>query len=223
MRLLIDDEFVEFSDADLAWLYLSCGNESKVYKYGDEVLKLYNTNCQKLRLDEATAVKLSSIHTYRLLLPRRIIRDADSGVFLGYTTSFIKRASTTGIIRMKMFDFMCELDLINEDVKVLNSHNVEVEDFNLSNTAYDGGIHLVDPGSYVIRENPTLIRFLRGNNAKVLNEYVKNDIFGMAKLSAPQLRRVGNMFDEYDYIGDMIRATAKEEESVRQYVKRMAR
>ncbi len=224
MRLLVDDEFVDFSDADLAWMYLSCGNESRVYKYGDEALKLYNSgNCRKIRLDEKTAVKLSSIHTYRLLLPKRIVRDADTGEFIGYTTPFVKRASTSGIIRMKMLDFMWELDLIREDVKMLNSHNVEVEDFNLDNTAYDGRIYLVDPGSYVIRETPNAIRFLRGNNSRTLNNYVKDDVFGMANLSASKMRNVGNMFDEYDYIGDKIRETAREEESVRQYVKRMAR
>ena len=223
MRLLIDDEFLELTQADMAWLYLDSGNESSVYKYGDEVLKIYSKNCGKLRLDQETARKLSSIHTYRLLLPKRIIRDADSGEFLGYTTSFIKRASTTGIIRMKMFDFLCELDLLREDIKTLNSNSVEVEDFNLNNTAYDGKIYLVDPGSYVIRRTPETIRFLRGNNAKILNDYVKNDIFGMAKLSVVKQRSFANLFDEYDYIGDMIRETAKDDESVRQYVKRMAR
>ena len=72
-----------------------------------------------------------------------------------------------------MFDFLCELDLLEEDIKTLNSNNVEVEDFNLNNTAYDGRIYLVDPGSYIIRRKPEMIRFLRGTNAKVLNDYVK--------------------------------------------------
>lgn len=223
MRLLIDDEFLEFTDADMAWLYLGSGNESRVYKYGDEVLKIYNRDCGKVRLDQETASKLSKIYTHRLLLPKRIIRDADNGEFLGYTTSFIKRAATTGIIRMKMFDFLCELDLIREDIKILNSNNVEVEDFNLDNTAYDGRIYLVDPGSYVIRKSPEMVRFLRGNNSKVLNDYVKNDIFSMAKLPVVKQRSVAMMFDDYDYIGDMIREDAKDNESVRQYVKRMAR
>ena len=39
MRLLIDDEFLELTDADMAWLYLGSGNESKVYKYGDDELE----------------------------------------------------------------------------------------------------------------------------------------------------------------------------------------
>ena len=30
MRLLIDDEFVELSDAELAWLYLDSGNHFEI-------------------------------------------------------------------------------------------------------------------------------------------------------------------------------------------------
>ena len=39
MRILVDNELLEFTDDELAWLYMGAGNESLVYQYRDEALK----------------------------------------------------------------------------------------------------------------------------------------------------------------------------------------
>lgn len=221
MRILVGDELLVLSDADLDCMYVSEGEESVVYNYKNEALKIYKNSCEKLRLSLDDTLHLSGISTHRLLLPKRIIIDANSGEFLGYTTPFIKPATTTGIIRMKMSSFIDELDLLRSDTMMLAERYIEVEDFNLPNTVYDGGIYLVDPGSYRIRTSPNLMRFVRNVNSFNLNNYVKEEIFGMLNLTKNQKALVDTIFPDDDFIGDIIKETAVSDESVRQYVKRM--
>ena len=223
MRILVDNELLEFTDDELAWLYMGAGNESLFYQYRDEALKIYNFRCTKYRLVEEDALKLKEIATKRILLPSRIIRNPDNGEFVGYTTKLIKKASITGIIRMKMGEFMSELDILRSDAMLLADHNVDLEDFNLNNTAYNGKIYFVDPGSYAIKTNPEAIRFVRSNNSFALNTYVEEDVFGMVNLTKAEKRRLSEKCTGFEYIGDFLRETADEKESVRQYVKRMAR
>lgn len=224
MRILVDDKLLEFSDDNLAWMYIDQGDEAEVYQYRDEALKIYKPgSCDKLRLSEEEAKELMGIDTNRLLLPRKLIRDADSGEFIGYTTPFITKATTTGIIRMKMINFIDEMDIIQNDIMTLTNNYVEVADFGVDNTIYNGKIYLVDPGSYRIRTVPSLMRFVRSNNSFSLNTYVKNELFAMAKLTKKEKTILDDVFSDYDSISDVMKETAIENESVRQYVKRMTR
>lgn len=224
MRVYLGDDLLEFSDDELEWMYVSEGEDARVYQYRGEALKIYKDDyCRPFRLTEDAAIRLSTIHTNRVLLPKRMIRNADDGNFCGYTTPFIKRATTTGIIKMQMLKFMNEVDLLRDEVFRLADHYVDVADFDLKNTAYDGRIYLVDPGSYCIRTTPNLQRYVHSNNLLALNNYVKKEIFGIVNLTGVQRDFLDVIFPDGDYIGDVLRETALEHETVRQYVKRMTR
>ena len=119
MRLYVGNELIELSDEELDFRYIDEGLEAKVYDYGDEVLKIYKDYCPKRRLSEEDAFRLSALDTNRVLLPRKMIYD-DKGKFVGYTTERIFGVFKRNLLKKNIDDFVGEIDLINEDLRIKN-------------------------------------------------------------------------------------------------------
>lgn len=224
MRILIDDELLKFSYIYLARMYLGSGYEARVYRHKDEALKIYKTYCVKIRLDEIDTLKLSMINTNRLLLPRRIIRNPDTGHFIGYTTKFLYSSKIEDILNMQMGQFMSELGLLRDDVFNLGDYGVKVTDFNLRNTVYSDGIYLVDPGSYWVRDKDLSSDFrekIKRDNLANFNWYVKSSLLKGVKLDC-DLEDIVSEYPDRDicYIGDVIGNSFRAGETVKEYIKR---
>lgn len=224
MRILIDDELLKFSFIYLTRMYLGSGYEAKVYRYKDEALKIYKTYSVKFRLNEIDALKLSMMNTNRLLLPRRIIRNPDTGHFIGYTTKFLYSSKIGDILNMQMEHFMGELGLLRDDVISLGDYGVKVTDFNLRNTVYSDGIYLVDPGSYWVSDKNLSSDFretIKRNNLANLNWYVKSSLLKGVKLDCDLEDIVSEQPDrDICYIGDVIGNSFMTGETVKEYIKR---
>lgn len=221
MRILIDEEqIVELSPETLEKTYISSGKEASVYRYGDEVLKLYHFPCSECRLGLEDAKKLSKIDTSRVLLPKRIIIDPDTGDFLGYTTTFIAKAPILSLFRMNMGCFMNEIAVLESDAIRLSNHGVSLDDFNLENTIYGHGeIYMIDPGSFQFVDN--------GINAHEYNmlelqDYIVNSLLGRVAYSRGNRETLQNFLIGYNDVLGIIKDTAKKDETVKQYVKRIA-
>ncbi len=221
MRLLVGDELVELSSEYLSTMFLGSGKESIVYRYGNEALKLHNLSAvSKLSLEDA--LKLSEISTSRILLPRRMIYNPDNGDFLGYTTEFISKDAIMSLFRMNILSFADEIDIMKDDVLKLSDCRVEVDDFILKNTIYSNGhIHLVDPGSFTFYESER-VNF-RKSNLYELNDYVVYEL--LSKVASDEGKDIIDaIFIGYDMdASDIIRDTARANESVKQYVKRITK
>lgn len=221
MRLYVGDDILDFSDDELNDRYIDEGLEAKVYDYGDEVLKIYKDYCPKVRLSHNDALRLSALDTNRVLLPRKIIHN-DNGDFIGYTTKRIHGVFKRNVLRKDITDFVDELDLIYDDLKMLSDINYNIADFTMKNVVYDGGLYFVDPGSFM----QTRIdddRFKYSVNTWTLNEFLLNEVFHMVMLTKKQRNSFEDNFDRSDYIGDYIRCDIEEKENVRQYVRRIAK
>lgn len=223
LRIYVGDELLELTDDDLDMMYVDEGKEAVVYKYGDEALKIYKPRCRKIRLDEDTASKYSEItNMKRILLPKRIIRNADEDLFCGYFLPFIYKNLTETIPNITMERFINELDIISDDMRILADNEVEVNDFHMGNLLYNGKFFIGDPGSYTINRS-LYTGTIYVNNINVLSKFVQDGIFGMVKLSKKKRNNVYKSFNDWQYIGDQIRKTARPKETVKQYVRRMAR
>lgn len=228
MKILIDDDYLEFSSFELLKMRLGSGFEAVVYGYNDEALKIYRMCSIKLRLDEEDAIRLSKLSaTRRVLLPQRIIRDPDTLKFKGYTTKLLPKEEPLGIFNMQMRQFLSEISLIRDDVVELANQGVKVTDFNIENTVYKGGIYLVDPGSFQVRREKTT-RYLRDEfvrwNMINLNWFIKNSFVRGVRLGCC----FEDIFSDVPgkkvtCIGDIIEKDAKCDETLGQYVKRMSR
>lgn len=219
LKVYVDSAYLELSKFDLVRRYVGQGKEAKVYRFGDVVLKIYKKNCKKDRLDEETARSLSKLETKRVLLPNRIIRRASDGEFIGYSLKAIDKKKDS-LSNMPMSQFIGELDVINADLFYLANAGVEVEDFHLGNCLYDGRLFITDPGDFIIKQESIEGGIYR-NNLYTLNRFVKDEVFGTVKLNMFERQIVEDRFEDFDYIGEQLRETVLEGETVKGYVKRM--
>ena len=221
LKVYVGFQYLELSKFDLARRYVGQGKEAKVYRFGDEVLKIYKKNCKKDRLDEETACSLSKLETKRVLLPKRIIRSASNVEFIGYSLKAIDKKKGS-LSDMSMSQFIDELDMINDDLFYLANLGVEVEDFHLGNCLYDGRLFITDPGDFIIKQESIEGGIYR-NNLYTLNRFVKDDVFGTVKLNMFERQIVEDRFEDFDYIGEQLRTTVLEGETIKSYVKRMTK
>ena len=222
MRILLGDKLLEFTDLELDYMYLDEGNESVVFKYGNDALKIYKEFCHKERLAEEDALRLSCISTERILMPKEIIRDADTGKFIGYSVPYIEKYPSSAIARMKMRDFLRELDVICSDIDTLSNAHVDIEDLHVDNILYNGSFFIGDPGSFEFRRETPSNRIYQ-SNIYSLSRFVINEVFGIVKLSKPKKKVLDSMFVDDYYIGEQIREAAKSTDTVSAYVKRMTK
>ena len=220
MRILLGDELLEFDQETLDYMFLDEGNESEVFRYGDSVLKIYKDYCVKERLGEEDVIYLSKIPTKRILMPREVIRDADTMEFIGYSMPFIYKYPRDVLMRIKMNHFLDELDVIHSDLELLAEHHVDVEDIHIDNVLYNESFFIGDPGSFEVRKKDSVGTIYR-NNVYTFNRFVKNDIFPLSKVSKAKREELDAMFDDYFFIGEQMRYSIPPKETVRQYIKRM--
>ncbi len=225
MRLLVGDKEVFFSEEDLESRYLNEGAEGIVYTLDSDAVKIYKPICFRSRPMEDECLKLSGIKTSRILMPEKMVYALDSGtkVFKGYTTPFIYQHPATRVLDMKVSSFVDELDIIYEDLKVLASNGVEIDDWHNDNILFDGTrIFVGDPGGIIFRRDIRELWSL-SNNTFTFNRFLLDEVFHMARLSKRGYTRLNEKFDDVSYMGDQIRDTCGEKETVKQYIKRMAR
>ena len=222
MRIYVGDEFLDLDQETLDYMYLDEGNESEIYRYGKEVLKIYKPFCRKDRLDEETAIILSGISTERFILPERIIRDED-GKFIGYSMPFIYEYPVGGILKNKIGNILDEFDIIRDDIRILSDNHVEIEDLHVGNILYTGKIYIGDPGSYLVkRERKTGQMY--NDNMYTFGLFVRDELFKLVKMTAGERRDLNNKFDYSWDIGDQMRdEVIDNKETVRQFIKRMTR
>lgn len=223
LKIRYNGELLELSDEDLEYMYVDEGAEGVVYRHGKEALKIYKETCFRSRIGEADCIKLGTIATERVLMPGKIVYDGDTSDFVGYATPFIYKYPSVRIMDMKVDSFVDELDVIKKDLKTLAYNGIEISDWHVDNILFDGKkIYIGDPGGVIFRSEVRGQRSM-GNNIFTMNRFLKEDVFPLARLSKKGKKNLDSVFEDYEYMGDFILETAKEKETVRQYVKRMTR
>lgn len=222
MRILLGDKLLEFTDEELDYMYLDEGNESEVFRYHDSALKIYKEFCFKERLTEEDVLGLIGIPTKRILMPKEVIRDADTLEFIGYSVPYIEKYPSRCIPRMKMNEFLDELDVIHSDVDTLSSRHIDIEDLHVDNILYNGKFFIGDPGSFELKKESSVGKIYR-DNIYSLNRFVINEVFGLIGLSKNRKKILDEIFDDYYYIGDQMRCDVKPRDTVSAYVKRMTK
>lgn len=221
MKFYIGDKLYEFTEDELAFMYLDEGNEGIIYQKGKAAIKIYNDYCAKTRLDEETTIQLTKINTRRLLLPRKVVRTI-TGEFKGYTTNFIQGYYLNHIYDMRMQEFMDEISLYDEDIDILSAELVLIDDLIRENLKYNFGIYAVDPGSYYKRQQDEKNK-IHSLNQQMLNDFVIGQIFLAApKLTNKQKEKLVHHFEGIEDISDVMKEEARRDEKIKNYVKRIA-
>lgn len=222
LKIYFDGELLEFDDETLDYMYVNEGAEGEVYRYGKDAIKIYKPTCFRRRLNEEDCKKLGTILTKRILLPEKIVYSDDCKTFIGYSTPFIYKCADVRIMDMKVENFCDELDLIRDDLGVLAANGIEIDDWHTGNILYNGKLYMGDPGGLTFRSE-FRPQWSMKNSEFVLNRFLKDEVFPLAGISKGNRENAEKIFEDFDYMGDQIRDTMKEKETVRQYVKRMTR
>ena len=222
MRILLGDKLLEFTEEELDYMYIDEGTESEVFRYGQDALKIYKKYCPKERLGLEDVVELSKIPTKRFLMPKEIIRDADTMEFIGYSMPFIYKYPREILMRIKMVEFLDELDIIHSDIDLLSSCGVDIEDIHIDNVLFNDKFFIGDPGSFEFKRKSPVGRIYR-DNIYTFNRFVKSEIIPMSKISKKKREEFDMMFDDYYFIGEQLRYETKEKETVKSYIKRMTK
>lgn len=220
MKIYVGEKLLNFSDQQLSKMFLDEGKEGRVYRYGDDVLKIYHEKRIKQRLDEENSIRFSQIPTKRILLPEKMIYAEDKTTFIGYTTPYIDKKDPRTVIDVNMGKFLEELDIINEDLIMLANNNAYILDFHIKNFLYDGKFYMGDPGSHTFTNDATF-KELYNHNTYYLSLFIISLISQSMSIWGEDFKVFSRSFDHWEYIGDQMRKNVKKKETVKQYVKRM--
>ena len=221
MKLYVQDKYYDFSREELEEMRLGSGEEGTVYRMGDFALKVYHASCAKIRLSEDACQKMYSISSHYVFLPRGPIRD-ESKKFNGYFENVLLRDSFGDIPGLKMPVFIQQIDGVYDDLSLLSNHHILVADFRLDNCYYDDGFYFYDPGSFTI-EKDFSYQDLQRKNRKVFNDFLIHDVFTDFIFCGRQKKRLKleDYFLGCDYLPDIIKEDAKENETLKKYLKRI--
>lgn len=123
------------------------GSECTVYKYKQSVVKLFKEIYPFSHFTITDIQFLRNIQTKRVLMPTDIVLDETSKL-VGYQMPFID--GKKDILNEPMKNILSEMQVIEDDIKLLIDNKVGLMDFGLSNTIYNGKVYMIDPGNYLI-------------------------------------------------------------------------
>ena len=222
MRLLIGDNFVELSEEELKKLFVGAGHESVVYGYGDQALKIYNSGNIPGRLGVIDILGMVNIPTQRILLPKDIIKDADTLEFKGFSRNLISNSwSIYAIPYVSMKRFLDELELLETDMKTLADNHVFVDDLVSENALYNGELYVCDSGRFSLRRDSKAGMILESNIGQ-LNGFVLDELFHLVPLDYGKREEFNAQFDRTQNLSSQMRRDVKPGESVKQYILRKA-
>ena len=149
MRKIYDDKNNPIDINNLE-LLSDIGQECRVFKYNDDVIKIFKKDYKLDHISKETLEYLKKIKTRRILMPTGFIKDGDTNL-IGYKMKYISDSRNTDEDYVQ--DFFSELTIIKDDIETLSDNGVRLLDINKSNSIYNGSFYIVDPGNYRIGEN----------------------------------------------------------------------
>ncbi len=201
--------------------YLDEGDESFVYKFGNDVFKIYKTSCFKQRLSENDVDFLSKINTKRILLPEDKIYE--NGRFNGYVMPYIKPGSKDSIKKLKMNSLMYELKALKEDLLNLKENNVMINDIHIDNYIFNGSMYFIDPGSYTINDKLSS-RYIEIINREMMYDFIIDRVF-LKSTNTPKIKRekLTKHLPIDEYMCDTLDYDIDPNETLMHYVKRIVK
>ena len=221
VEVWMDQEKLFFTDKEIDSMFVGDGEEGFVLRYNGSALKFYYPNSRKYRLSEEDCIKMIEIPTERILLPRGNLYDKHHN-FIGYYTDYIHAHYIGDIMKLKIKEFVAQLEEVYDEIFLLSDHLISLEDFCLSNFCYNHGFYFVDPGSYEFEKDKSNSSLL-GHNQQEFSNFVVQSILGYfsARSSKKKQRFLSDYFLGADYLPDILKEDAKEDETVKKYVKRI--
>lgn len=156
------------------------GYEYVVFKYKNKVIKIHRKNFIKIdNLNEQNILSLINIPTKRILMPTDPIYST-KGNIVGYAMNLVTEEKD--ISNESIDHFLEEMNIIDQDKRMLNENLVLLKDLHIGNAIYNDQINIIDSGRYInttvfcpnyINDHMRLI--IEGKDRKRLNDYIQTN------------------------------------------------
>lgn len=172
---IINESEIEFSKLELLSVK---GSECIVYKNNNRVLKIFRKDCKHEHFTIDDIFKLRIVPTKRILFPTNAIVDKHNNL-IGYQMQLIE--GQKDIQKETMQHIFDEMQALQDDLDLLDAHNIALYDITQSNCIYNGRLYLIDPGNYIINDMSVIKRQidpfnLCKDNKKLCREWNENKI-----------------------------------------------
>lgn len=221
MRIFLNETEVDFKRRGIGDFYIGSGEEADIYYYKGRALKIYK-NPTKCILDHDLAKELMKIDTKRILVPRELIYNSRKK-YIGYSREFVENYYKEYVGKMKMSEFIREMSYLEEDIKKLSKHKIDIEDLNMSNILINNGIYISDLGSFIKMDELRKKQVL-SNNKTTFKTFVIEDLLpSTTTISRPQFRPLGEQLYLEDSISDYLSSNCQNDnEKVNTFIKKMS-
>lgn len=223
MRYKLDDKEVNIEKKQLT--RLGNGNSGHTYKFQNVVLKIFDTPEEsKEALD--TIKYLKGISTDRILLPKQILYCNNK--YIGFSRKLLsKKGSGKRIITGPKEEFLRDVELIENDNRILSRKKILLDGISPNNTHFDGNLYLTDPTKYSL-----LTDLLSTYELERLNEYQLHLLFteliitelrknGFTSTQVAEVKELLCSKDENKNSSEFLKETFKSEDTIKQFVKKM--
>lgn len=124
------------------------GSEGKVYLFNNNTYKIYYpcSLYDGFGTKEKRHGYLINIPTKQIILPSKLIYNK-FGRYIGYTALPIAK-SNSKLIDIETKHFVKNLQILENDIKLLSQNKVLMADVKYYNFIYNGSMYIIDPGRY---------------------------------------------------------------------------
>ena len=230
MFFYYNNRVMNMSRKELDSYYLGEGLESTVYLFDEIVVKIYKSHCRKIRLNEEDVKRLSKIETERIVMPEYLVYD-DLNKFSGYTMKYIPTYIKIPLKDDKINNLVKEIEKYEKDIEILSKEKISIYDLNINNAVINNGIYSIDPGSFRYKDkiidfknNPEdlTIYIIKELNREEINSFFIEEILEKCSNIPKKYRLIfEQQFNYSDILSDQIKDTMYDNESVKQYTKRL--
>lgn len=223
MGYKLDDKEVKIQKKKLT--RLGNGNSGHTYKFQNMALKIFD-NPEESEEALKTIKYLKGISTDRILLPKQILYYNNK--YIGYSRKLLsKKGSSKRIITEPKEEFIRDVELIENDNRILSRKRILLDGISPDNTHFDGNLYLTDPTKYsLLTDLLSTYELERLNKYQLHLLFTEIIIFDLRKngFSNAQIAEVKDLLcskDENMNSSEFFKETFEEEETIKQLVKKM--
>ncbi len=222
MGYKLDDKKIELTEEKLTKLGNS--NNGHTYKFQNMALKIFD-NLEENPEALETAKYLKNISTDRILLQKQILYY--NGAYKGFSRKLLpKKGLGKRIITEPTTSFIRDVELIEDDNRILSRKRILLDGISPHNTHYNGNLYLTDPTKY------SQLDLYSTEELETLNKYQLHLLF--TELISIELRKSGFSNSQVAEVKELLYSREEDEDSskffenlfaqdetIKQFVKKM--
>lgn len=200
------------------------GKTGNIFKCNGYAIKVFNNYAEDI-IDLETAKYLTGIRTNRIILPNKLLFYNNG--FKGYSMKLVKKdPRQRKIINCPTDELIRNVEIIEEDIKILSDKKVLLNGINPENTTFNGKLYLTDPSKYRILDIESTEELEKLNNYQfyiLLTNLIIKEL-NKSHISASTIQRMKELLslkDDSIYYSDYLGEILEDNSSIKTLIKKI--